>query len=441
MEVESDETLGPHVERQYGQTGQVAQQALGREGAERRDQTAALVRLSELYQELDQAIIRQPTSEEIDRVVCEHLVESGWYVAAWVGDVNLATAQIVPRAVAGIPVDRVDAVSLDADDEIDVLGSAIVSTATDGETHVVRVGSDYNDPETIPTFVHDRGYRWMATVPLPFEGVRYGVLTLFSVRADAFTGYERTVLEGLGRTVGHAISAIERKQALVNDSFTELEIQVPDVVRQLDQLGDSEAGDQTITVEETILADGDKLIQYVTVTGLSLKSFREAMAELTEAEAIRELSGAGDSNRFEVTYADFPTASTLASYGGRIETVRFDVPDLRITVVLPQRADIRQIHQELRSEIPDLRIGARRAVTRSSNSTESRRDGFEEALTERQRTALTTAFFAGYFDWPRNSTGEEVAETLDISPSTFHQHLRIAQQKVLSTMCESERSV
>lgn len=230
MEVESDEILGPHVEHQYGRTGQVAQQALGREGAERRDQTAAFVRLSELYQELDQAIIRQPTSEEIDRVVCEHLVESGWYAAAWVGDVNLSTAQIVPRAVAGVPVDRADAISLDADDEIDVLDSAIASTATDGET---RVESACNDPETISAFARDRRYRWMATVPLTFEGVRYGVLTLFSVRSDAFTGYERTVLEGLGRTVGHAISAIERKQALVDDSFTELEIRVPDVSGRL----------------------------------------------------------------------------------------------------------------------------------------------------------------------------------------------------------------
>ncbi len=441
MAVESDEMLGPHVERQYGHTGQAAQQALGREVAERRDQTAALVRLSELYREIDQAVIRQSTREEIDQVVCEHLVESGWYAAAWVGDVNLATAQIVSRAVAGVPTERVDAVPLDADDDVDVLGTTIASTATDGETRVVRVGADCDDPEAVPAFVRDRGYRWMAAVPLTFEGIRYGVLTLFSDRADAFGGYEWRVLEGLGRTVGHAISAIERKQALIDDRYTELEIQIPDVVRPLDRLCDSEAGDQTITVEETILADDDKLIQYLTVTGLSLKSLREAMAELTETEAIRELGRAGDSNRFEVTYADFPTASTLASYGGRIETVCFDVPDLRITVALPQRTDVRQIYQELQSEVPDLRIGAQRSVTRPSNGAESSRDEFEAALTEHQRTALTTAFFAGYFDWPRKSTGEEIAETLDISPSTFHQHLRIAQQKVFSTICESERSV
>lgn len=170
------------------------------------------------------------------------------------------------------------------------------------------------------------------------------------------------------------------------------------MVRSLDRLGDSEAGDQTITVEETILVDDDRLIQYLTVTGLSLKNFQEAVAELTEAETIRELIGAGDSNRVEVTYSDFPTASTLASYGGRIETVCFDVPDLRITVALPRRADVRQRYQDLRSEIPDLRIGA-------------------------QRTALKTAFFAGYFEWPRKSTGEEVAETLGIAAPTFHQKI------------------
>ena len=146
LEVESERIPGPHVERQHGQTGQVAQQALGREGAERRDQTASFVRLSELYRKLGQAVIRQPTSEEIDRAVCELVVESGRYVAAWVGDVDLATAQIVPKAAAGVPVDRVDVVSLAANDEIDVLDSATASTATDGETRVVRVGSNCNDP-------------------------------------------------------------------------------------------------------------------------------------------------------------------------------------------------------------------------------------------------------------------------------------------------------
>ncbi|WP_223302167.1 helix-turn-helix domain-containing protein [Haladaptatus sp. R4] len=56
-----------------------------------------------------------------------------------------------------------------------------------------------------------------------------------------------------------------------------------------------------------------------------------------------------------------------------------------------------------------------------------------ESLTDRQRTALETAYLAGFFEWPRNSTGEEVAELLDVSAPTFHQHLRHAQSKLLKT--------
>ncbi|MEA5387305.1 helix-turn-helix domain-containing protein [Haloarculaceae archaeon H-GB11] len=53
-------------------------------------------------------------------------------------------------------------------------------------------------------------------------------------------------------------------------------------------------------------------------------------------------------------------------------------------------------------------------------------------MTEKQRTALETAYFGGYFAWPtRVSTAEDVAESLHVAPQTFHQHLRVAQAKLL----------
>jgi len=58
----------------------------------------------------------------------------------------------------------------------------------------------------------------------------------------------------------------------------------------------------------------------------------------------------------------------------------------------------------------------------------------EDELTEKQRAALETAYFAGYFDWPRGSTGEEIAERLGIAPATFNQHLRTAERKFFNSM-------
>ncbi|MFC7028414.1 helix-turn-helix domain-containing protein [Halomicroarcula sp. GCM10025710] len=47
---------------------------------------------------------------------------------------------------------------------------------------------------------------------------------------------------------------------------------------------------------------------------------------------------------------------------------------------------------------------------------------------------LTAAFHAGFFEWPRDVTGEDLAASLDVSPPTVHQHLRKAQRKVFAAL-------
>jgi len=64
-----------------------------------------------------------------------------------------------------------------------------------------------------------------------------------------------------------------------------------------------------------------------------------------------------------------------------------------------------------------------------------------DTLTDRQQSVLETAYAAGYFEWPRDSSGEEVAETLGISPPTFHQHLRVGQQKLMDALFDSQSAV
>ena len=57
-----------------------------------------------------------------------------------------------------------------------------------------------------------------------------------------------------------------------------------------------------------------------------------------------------------------------------------------------------------------------------------------ERLTERQWTALHLAFKEGYFDRPRRITQQELSEKMEISPSTFGQHLHTALRKLLATV-------
>lgn len=55
-------------------------------------------------------------------------------------------------------------------------------------------------------------------------------------------------------------------------------------------------------------------------------------------------------------------------------------------------------------------------------------------LTARQREVLQTAYDMGYFEHPKGANAGEVADALEISPSTFSEHLAASQRKVLDAI-------
>jgi predicted DNA binding protein len=57
-------------------------------------------------------------------------------------------------------------------------------------------------------------------------------------------------------------------------------------------------------------------------------------------------------------------------------------------------------------------------------------------LTERQREVLETAHEMGYFEHPKGANAGEVADELDISTSTFSEHLAASQRKLMDALLE-----
>ena len=54
-----------------------------------------------------------------------------------------------------------------------------------------------------------------------------------------------------------------------------------------------------------------------------------------------------------------------------------------------------------------------------------------DELTDRQLTALQRAYFGDFFEWPRPTSGDDLAESMGIARSTYHQHLRAAERKLV----------
>jgi predicted DNA binding protein len=74
---------------------------------------------------------------------------------------------------------------------------------------------------------------------------------------------------------------------------------------------------------------------------------------------------------------------------------------------------------------------AKRQRERERTTATAFRDELRDRLTDRQETVLRTAFLADYFESPRGSTAEEVADALDITGPTLLYHLRASQRKLL----------
>ena len=166
-----------------------------------------------------------------------------------------------------------------------------------------------------------------------------------------------------------------------------------------------------------------------------------------DADGIESDAAIQDSGRGVLYQARAGDEVTLLLEGGRMEeeTIAsladqnaFVVPPIRwqrgealITLILEDGTDPRTILDQfpnarlVSKRQPGGRLGDRGALSSPL---------FLPKLTEKQARALLAAFDAGYYEFPRNATTEDVSLSLGIARSTFEQHLNRAEHHVIQAM-------
>ncbi|WP_254524655.1 PAS domain S-box protein [Natrinema caseinilyticum] len=400
-----------------------------RELERQREQLVALNNLNDVVHRISEAVVDRSTREEIERVVCDHLAESDSYLFSWIGDVDVATQTVNLRAEAGVE-GYLDGITISADPNDERSRGATGKAIATGElqtTQDIAADSRY-DPWR--STVEEFGFRSSAAIPIVHEETIYGVLNVYAERPEAFTGQERTVISRLGEVVGHAIAAAERKRALMSDDVVELQFRIRDVFESLGT-GLETAG--TITLDHTVPIENEEYLVYGTATEDAVETVESLVESLPHWTDVTFRSGSRRTN-FELRLSEPPVLSTVASLGGSIEDVVIEDGDYRMSIHLAPGAEIRRIIDVVQSTYSGAELLKQRQVTRGDTTPERVRDVLSDDLTDRQRATLRAAYHAGFFEWPRDASGEDVAESLDIAPATFHQHLRRAQQKVFESL-------
>jgi len=214
----------------------------------------------------------------------------------------------------------------------------------------------------------------------------------------------------------------------LSDDLVELQFQIRDF---FGTLGVPVSMDGRVTFERIVPVDDVDVLAYGVATGDGIDALEALVAGNPTWKAISVIQREGDSTHFVARVADPPTVSQTIANGGYLVQSVIEDGDSYVTVHLPASVDVREVVESVRASFPNLVMVSRRQVKRSRTPLARVQPVLREALTERQRTALEAAFDAGYFDRPRRSSGVEVADSLGITASTFHQHLRAAENKLV----------
>ena len=173
-----------------------------------RDELETLDRINRVVREVDRALVGAETREAIEEAVCDILAVNDPYEFALVVE-REPDGQFRPRVWSGDDDYVEEVFPVEPDDRVGSPGERALET---GEIQVIQdVERDPEiDPWREPTLRHD--FHSLAVVPIQYGDRTYGLLVVFAARPNAFDEREQDLLVQFGETVGHAITAVERKE-------------------------------------------------------------------------------------------------------------------------------------------------------------------------------------------------------------------------------------
>jgi len=386
--------------------------------------TAAIDVLEGATEELSAASKRP----EVASRVCERLAANDGYEFAWVGS-ETGDRGVVSTAWDGIDDPTAEGLAETATETLAHYGDRPAATEdlrilgedSDGQP-VSPLGGDGNDADPPAASI--------ALIPIVYGDTTHGLLALGTDDQGAFETDEQRVLSCLGWQVGQTMTDIERRNLLLADSVTELEFRVESerafFVAASERLG------ATFELQGLVPGEGQTLLYFVRMSDTTPETVFEYAADAESIENARLIRDYGDTYLVEFVVGGEEPATTLTDLGGHVTDFGVEGGAQRITAEFTTETNVRAVFNGFQTPFPESSLFSKQEVERPIQTTDGFRRSLEDDLTSKQQSVLRAAYLAGYFEWPRGSTAEELADSIGVSSPTLHNHLRKAQQKVLT---------
>lgn len=378
-----------------------------------------LERVDGLVSDVTAALVAAKSRNEIETGLVDAATTRDAYDAAVVARRDRVTDEITVRTASDDSVD-VGPWSLDGD-------SPVARAIAERE---VRVGPTAEADTEWGAAAAEAGYDSMAAVPFATADTAYGVLVVYSTDPEMFDPRERRLLRALGRTAGTAIQAMESARALVATQLVEVELTTGSEDLFFTRL--SSDLDCTLQYRGSLPEDGEGPLLFLEVSNTDPSAVVEWASGDDDVAAASVLWAHEGDALVEFQLRESSVPSRFADRG--VDTRDLVVEDgvARFTLAFPADRDAREVVNILEADHPDVELVAYREIDRPQRTPREAWAELADELTPRQTTALTKAYVSGFFDWPRDVTGDDLADSMDITRATFHQHLRAAERKLVS---------
>lgn len=389
---------------------------------ERNEELRRLNRLDAIIRRITEGVVQAASRAEVLDVTCATLADVEHYRFSWVGQPS--GDRVTPLAFAG-----------DAEAVLEHVTPTEGGLPVPDEPLVVNDVHRDDRVRAWRTALLRHGIKSLVRLPLGFGEGTGAFLAIHADEPGLFTDEEVEVLSELAALITHAVEAVEREEALLTGREVQLEFAFDDLPDPLARLARQTGG--SLSMDGLVPRGADSWLVYATVTGIDAATLSDAVEDsydVTRMDVLR--AGAGDRLLVSLTVSSLSLVDAVGRGNATLRTLRVDPEGGRVSVTVPQSTDVREYVEGCRQRLPELRLVRRQTVSEETPANRLQYD-LADLLTEKQLEALQTAYFKGYFEWPRRATGVDVAEALGVSPPTFQQHLRKSLARIFSTTFES----
>jgi DNA-binding CsgD family transcriptional regulator len=378
--------------------------------ANRNKELRRVTEIDEIIRGIIKKVIEADSLKSIKEAVCDQILEVDGWEYAWFVETGKNGPE--PSCCCGNG-NLCEGLQGALDD------SPISESLEDGE---VRIIDDIAKADICEwrQIVLNNGYLSVATVPIRYGSRSFGVLEVYSSETGAFRGEYSNALIDAAEITSCGFNLAEKVNSILSGEYNRitLSIDIDEVNCFFSELVDRFGEESSISA--VIPGPDGTVVQFK--TNIPWSELHE-VADKMGVEVTETLNG------YSATVPEMSVIDKAIEFGGRVLRYAPSDGDVHVDINIPQATDTREFVNAVSKEYNGAELVAQKTDETAVYSTPSM-----DELTERQETVLRLAYENGFFKTPREKTGEEIAELMGITATTFHQHLRAAEKQIVDSM-------